>query len=255
MKNYGALQNGSDIRGVAMAGEPGKPVDLTPEAVIDLTLAFVLWLAAKTEKKREELTVAVGRDSRLTGPELSRIVCETLAGCGVQVLCCGMASTPAMYMATVFPEVAADGAIMITASHLPKYRNGFKYFSSEGGLTRRHRVHRGHRWLWRPLRHPRGRAGRNAGFDGSVHGSSAKLIADGLGAWKKTAAEGNVADAGKYGGCNRHPGAARGRYDGQSVPGAGRDFPQPSAEPGGCRCHGIRVRRSQAVGCRARPAV
>ncbi len=134
MKNYGALQNGSDIRGVAMAGESGKPVDLTPEAVVDLTLAFVLWLAAKTEKKREELTVAVGRDSRLTGPELLRIVCETLAGCGVQVLCCGMASTPAMYMATVFPEVAADGAIMITASHLPKHRNGFKYFSSEGGL-------------------------------------------------------------------------------------------------------------------------
>jgi phosphomannomutase len=48
-----------------------------------------------------------------------------------------MASTPAMFMSTVFQETSADGAVMITASHLPWDRNGFKYFSKSGGLDKR----------------------------------------------------------------------------------------------------------------------
>ena len=45
-----------------------------------------------------------------------------------------MASTPAMFMANVFEEIAADGSVMITASHLPFNRNGIKFFTREGGL-------------------------------------------------------------------------------------------------------------------------
>lgn len=29
-----------------------------------------------------------------------------------------------------------DGAVMITASHLPSHRNGFKFFSKAGGLNK-----------------------------------------------------------------------------------------------------------------------
>ena len=54
-----------------------------------------------------------------------------LAPYGVKVLDCGLASTPAMFMSTVFDEIKADGAIMITASHLPYERNGFKYFTAD----------------------------------------------------------------------------------------------------------------------------
>lgn len=136
MKDYQELQNGSDIRGVALAEEGGKRVDLTPEAAADLTWGYAVWLIEKTGKSPAELTVAVGHDPRLTSEALSEIVCGRLSGLGIQVLDCRMASTPAMFMSTVFPETSADGAVMITASHLPKDRNGFKYFSAEGGLDK-----------------------------------------------------------------------------------------------------------------------
>ena len=45
-----------------------------------------------------------------------------------------MASTPAMFMATVTEGYQFDGTVMITASHLPFNRNGFKFFTCSGGL-------------------------------------------------------------------------------------------------------------------------
>ena len=45
-----------------------------------------------------------------------------------------MASTPSMFMSTVFPETSMDGSIMITASHLPYNRNGLKFFTKKGGV-------------------------------------------------------------------------------------------------------------------------
>lgn len=41
-----------------------------------------------------------------------------------------------MFMTTVFPEFACDAGIMVTASHLPYNRNGFKFFTAEGGLNK-----------------------------------------------------------------------------------------------------------------------
>ncbi|MGM0415119.1 MAG: phosphomannomutase/phosphoglucomutase, partial [Bacillota bacterium] len=48
----------------------------------------------------------------------------------------GLASTPAMFMSTVFAGYNYDGAVMITASHLPADKNGFKFFTKEGGLEK-----------------------------------------------------------------------------------------------------------------------
>ena len=39
-------------------------------------------------------------------------------------------------MSTIFEDFKCDGAVMITASHLPYNRNGFKYFSKNGGLDK-----------------------------------------------------------------------------------------------------------------------
>ena len=50
---------------------------------------------------------------------------------------CGLASTPAMFMSTVFASHAFDGAIMLTASHLPFNRNGMKFFTRAGGLDKK----------------------------------------------------------------------------------------------------------------------
>lgn len=134
VKDYSGLQNGSDIRGVALSGE--KPVTLGTEEAVNLSAAFGKWLAGKSQKPAGKLKVSVGHDSRLTAESLKEAVCRGLSALGITVLDCGLASTPAMFMSTVFEEYSCDGAVMITASHLPKDRNGFKYFSREGGLDK-----------------------------------------------------------------------------------------------------------------------
>ncbi|HPX71167.1 MAG TPA: phosphomannomutase/phosphoglucomutase [Bacillota bacterium] len=136
MKNYKELQNGSDIRGVAMEGIEGQAVNLSEQAAADLSAAFISWLSQRTGKPASELTVAVGRDSRLSGERLLGVCARSMASLGAAILDCGMASTPAMFMSTLFEESRADGAIMITASHLPFNRNGFKYFTRDGGLDK-----------------------------------------------------------------------------------------------------------------------
>lgn len=131
------LQNGSDVRGVALEGVPGEPVTLNEEAAYLIGAAFVDWLADKKGKKPSELSIAVGRDPRLSGPALANAM---FAGFGSKdvgrVVDMGIATTPACFMATVTPGVAYDAGIMLTASHLPFNRNGAKFFTSEGGLDK-----------------------------------------------------------------------------------------------------------------------
>ena len=134
--DYKKLQNGSDIRGVALEGIAGEPVNLGTEEAKNLTLGFAKWLAAKTEKRTDDLVVSIGHDSRLSAESLKAAAIEALTGAGVKVYDCGLASTPAMFMSTVFEDYKCDGAIMITASHLPFNRNGFKYFDKDGGLNK-----------------------------------------------------------------------------------------------------------------------
>ena len=137
MKDYKALQNGSDIRGVALDAGAGKKVDLTEEACSDLALGFALWLKEKTGK--EELCIALGRDPRVTGEMLYGAASDVLLSMGIKVYDCGLASTPAMFMSTVMEGIypPADGSVMFTASHLPFDRNGMKFFTKDGGLDSR----------------------------------------------------------------------------------------------------------------------
>lgn len=128
------LQNGSDIRGVACEGIEGESVNLTPLASNIIAQSFASWLSKKCGKATESLTVGIGRDSRITGESLAKAAMAGLSSCGVKVVDCGMATTPAMFMSIVFPETKFDGSIMITASHLPFNRNGLKFFDNDGGL-------------------------------------------------------------------------------------------------------------------------
>ncbi len=130
--DYKKLQNGSDIRGVALEGIEGQHINLTEQVCMDIGRGFALWLIKKTGKT--ELRVAVGRDSRLSGKTLSNWICKAMSEQGLQVTDFGMASTPAMFMSTVTEGFRFDGSVMITASHLPFNRNGFKFFTAEGGL-------------------------------------------------------------------------------------------------------------------------
>jgi len=133
--NYEKLQNGSDIRGVAIDGA-GKEVNLIPEVAKFIAYGFAKLLENKTNRKAENLKVAVGMDSRLSGPVLKTAVIEGLIELGCSVYDCSMATTPAMFMTTVLENYKCDGSIMITASHLPYYYNGLKFFTREGGCEK-----------------------------------------------------------------------------------------------------------------------
>ncbi len=135
-RDFQKLQNGSDIRGVALPGFYGEKANLLEPEAKALAQGFVAFLEEKTGLAAQSLCIAVGRDSRLTGPYLSQVVMDALAQAGCQVMDCKMASTPAMFMATKFPSMNCQGAIMITASHLPMNRNGMKFFDQEGGLQK-----------------------------------------------------------------------------------------------------------------------
>ena len=132
--DYKKLQNGSDIRGVALEGIEGQNVNLTEKVCKDIGRGFALWLIKKTGKT--DLRVAVGRDSRLSGPKLADWIISAMVESGLNVTDFKMASTPAMFMSTVTDGYKYDGSVMRTASHLPFNRNGFKFFTANGGLEK-----------------------------------------------------------------------------------------------------------------------
>ncbi len=129
--DYLHLKSGTDVRGVA-SDKGGKAVELTDTAVYDITAAFVVWCVNKLNKGSSELCIAIGHDSRITADRISQSVKSALLNAGVNVIDCGLASTPAMFMTTV--DLHTDAAIQITASHHPFDRNGLKFFIGTGGL-------------------------------------------------------------------------------------------------------------------------
>lgn len=132
MTNWKHFKSGTDIRGVAIDGVVGEPLDMTDEVVATMARAFAAWLSKAANKPVTELTVSVGRDSRISGPRLRDAVCTGLTKSGVTVYDCGLSSTPAMFMSTL--DLPCDGAIQLTASHHPFHRNGLKFFRPTGGL-------------------------------------------------------------------------------------------------------------------------
>ncbi|CAK9324014.1 unnamed protein product [Citrullus colocynthis] len=128
------LQNGSDVRGVAIEGEKGRAVDLTAAAVEAIAESFAEWVIEGLETGRR-VSVSVGRDPRLSGGALSVAVFAGVSRAGCLVFDMGLATTPACFMSTVLPPFSYDASIMLTASHLPYTRNGMKFFTKRGGLS------------------------------------------------------------------------------------------------------------------------
>lgn len=128
------LQNGSDIRGVALEGVPGENPNITPEVTSIIAKAFIKWLVKRT--KADLVSIAIGMDSRLSGPMLKQAFIDGAVETGITIYDCGLASTPAMFMTTVDKKLAVTAGVMITASHLPFNRNGIKFFTKDGGLEK-----------------------------------------------------------------------------------------------------------------------
>ncbi|SHE71111.1 phosphomannomutase [Atopostipes suicloacalis DSM 15692] len=130
--SLGKLINGSDIRGIAIDTKEHK-ANLTEKEVKKIANGFLNLLKEDKKVQRKPMRIAIGFDSRVSGPAIKEALVEVFMGAGVTILDAGLATTPAMFMATQFSEIDADAGIMITASHLPYFHNGLKFFTKEGG--------------------------------------------------------------------------------------------------------------------------
>ncbi len=127
------IKSGSDVRGVATDSVEGEKINLTNETVEKICLAFAKWIREKMNLDYTSITIALGHDSRVSAPRIKNVAVNALRSVGVNVYDCSLSSTPAMFMATTVLDCTAS--IEITASHHPSNRNGFKFFTAEGGLS------------------------------------------------------------------------------------------------------------------------
>ena len=115
----------SGIRGT-IGGRPGE--GLSPIDVVKFTSSFATFLQRQQPDKR--LRLAVGRDARLSGAMVDRLVVGTLQGMGIDVLETGLSTTPTTEMTVINHH--CDGGIIITASHNPKHWNALKLLNARG---------------------------------------------------------------------------------------------------------------------------
>ena len=115
----------SGIRGT-IGGHAGE--GLSPLDVVKFTSAFATFLQQRAGSKR--LTLVVGRDARISGAMVDRLVVGTLQGMGIDVIDTGLSTTPTTEMAVI--NNRADGGIIITASHNPKHWNALKLLNAKG---------------------------------------------------------------------------------------------------------------------------
>ncbi len=115
----------SGFRGT-IGGKPGE--NLTPVDAVTFASAYAQWLKKVTNK--DQLTIVIGRDARLSGEMINNIVTGTLVGMGVQVIDLGLSTTPTVEVAV--PMENADGGIILTASHNPKQWNALKLLNNKG---------------------------------------------------------------------------------------------------------------------------
>ena len=111
-------------------GTIGGKVDdnLTPLDIVKFTSAYAMWV--KNNSKKNKCKIVVGRDARLSGPMVDKIVTATLSGMGMDVVNIGLATTPTTEIAV--QKEQADGGIIISASHNPKQWNALKLLNSNG---------------------------------------------------------------------------------------------------------------------------
>jgi len=92
---------------------------------LDIGIARQIGQAFGTAARiKGERTVVIGRDGRLSGPELAQALASGLQRAGVDVIDLGVVATPMLYFATHVLD--AQSGIMVTGSHNPPDYNGFK---------------------------------------------------------------------------------------------------------------------------------
>ena len=101
-----------DIRGIV-----GKT--LTPPIVRAIGQAL-----GSLARERGRDTIVIGRDGRLSGPELAAALADGIRAAGANVIDIGMVATPMTYFAA--HELGTQCSVMVTGSHNPPDYNGLK---------------------------------------------------------------------------------------------------------------------------------
>jgi phosphomannomutase len=113
----------SGIRGT-IGGKAGN--GLTPIDVVKFASAYGAWVLEKTNNPK----ILIGRDARISGEIISRLVSSTLQSLGIDVIDLGLSTTPTVELAV--PLENAGGGIILTASHNPIQWNALKLLNSKG---------------------------------------------------------------------------------------------------------------------------
>ena len=115
----------SGIRGT-IGGNAGEA--LTPIDILKFTTAYSIRLKNKFPGKKTK--VIVGRDARISGNLVNRLVTGTLMSMGINVVDLGLSTTPTVELAVT--DHGADGGIILTASHNPRQWNALKLLNEKG---------------------------------------------------------------------------------------------------------------------------
>ena len=113
----------SGMRGT-LGGNPGD--NLTPVDIVEFTSAYATLLLEQSN----DCLVVIGRDGRVSGPQVAGLVTQTLSMMGVNVIDLGLSTTPTVEMEVVAQQ--AQGGIIITASHNNMSYNALKFLNWKG---------------------------------------------------------------------------------------------------------------------------
>lgn len=108
------------------SGLRGLVTELTADLVADHVRAFL-------RARPTGGAIFVGRDLRASSPDLAAVVVATARDEGLDVADCGALPTPALAMAAM---AAGAAAVMVTGSHIPADRNGLKFYTPAGEITK-----------------------------------------------------------------------------------------------------------------------
>jgi phosphomannomutase / phosphoglucomutase len=111
----------------ALPSEIFKAYDIRGIVGQTLTPAIVTAIGAaigSEARARGQTEIVIGRDGRLSGPDLAAALAAGLQSTGMDVIDCGMIATPMTYFAA--HHLGANSAVMVTGSHNPPDYNGLK---------------------------------------------------------------------------------------------------------------------------------
>ncbi len=105
--------------------------DIRGKSPQEIDGAFARRLARALIVRYAPKTVFVGRDMRLTSPELEQALTDELCASGVRVIRIGLCTTPMFNVCVGLSSEKIDLGVMVTASHNPGIYNGFKLVTGD----------------------------------------------------------------------------------------------------------------------------